>query len=441
MFSRIPIPHLFRKTCLIVILATLLAYLWLFTWGRVEPGRDDTGWAHVLLAFCTLVPAGLLMALRPGTGQRSARQTWIRGYWLLLLPMIPYAFLIEYLHGWFETLPVAVNFGDVLPQIRIMNLRINEGLHPYDIIWDYGYRLRSPYLTMHWLPFWPAVTYGFEMRWIAIGGWILGHLGQADILRRSRIHPAIAAGLVMLPTLIFGLTFHHLRVIAGTTAEYLIGGYYLFFSSLLLLRPQAGSSGWIMILLSRYSAVFFFPAWFRGVWETAGKKAALIRTAAIGAAGLILFVIPFWLTSPDILTEGLAYHQKAMKRRWVDTRNHGPNGKPALLYEGTGVARFMYETSEAHPGDKVQWMGFLHLGICVMGSLALVVGTNTHRWHRPGFRVGGLLLVLSLFYHFLPLPIDYYFIVPGIVLISGLAAVFVGAQPDEPERPEPSRQP
>lgn len=428
-----------HKSIPFVLVATFFLFLWLFTWGRIEPGRDDTAWAHWLLALSTLLPAGVLMWRRAGTvGDRieqriSPKNTVFKGYWLLILAALVQLVLLEDLAGWFQTMPMKINFGDVIPQIRIMNWRLLEGGNPYAAIWDFGYEIRTPYLTMHWLPFLPAEWLEFDLRWIAVGVWGLSTLIFANVIRQLRIGPLPAAYLVVMPGLFLGLMLRYQPVMLGATVELLICGYYLILGSLLLKNVSSGTGGWIMVLLSRYGAVFFFPVWLKGIYLTGGKRFALIRTCIIAGTGIVLFVIPFWLPHPEIVGEGLAYHGKVTHRRWARPQYHGSNDKPAILYEGTGLAREVYESMERHPRERVVIAKWLHPLGCLIMTICLFWWTDEEKWRRKSYRVGAFLLSLTIFYQLLPLPIDYYFSVLCTVLIVAVAASFVEDVADAPE--------
>ncbi len=427
-----------HKSVPFVLVATFFLYLWLFTWGRIEPGRDDTAWAHWLLALSTLLPAGILMWRKPGRMDKGEgtkffpQETIFKGYWLLILAAVVQLALLEDLAGWFQTMPMKINFGDVIPQIRIMNWRVLEGENPYAAIWDFGYEIRTPYLTMHWLPFLPAEWLAFDLRWIAVGVWSLGTVIFANVVRRLRVSPTTAAYLVVLPGLLLGVLLRFQPVMLGATVELLICGYYLILGSLLLQSVSSGTVGWIAVLLSRYGAVFFFPVWLKGIYLTKGKKFALIRTSLIAGAGIFLFVIPFWLPHPEIVGEGLAYHGKVTHRRWARPQYHGPNDKPAILYEGTGLARAVYESMDRHPRERVTVAKWLHPLSCLALTLFLFWWTDEEKWRRSTYRVGAFLLSLTLFYQLLPLPIDYYFSVLCTVLIVAVAAAFVEDAHDVP---------
>lgn len=419
------------KSVPFVLIATFFLYLWLFTWGRIAPGRDDTAWAHWLLALASLIPALLLMGRKVmPAGESSAQrispgETVLKGYWLLILAAFVLIVLLEDLGGWFQTMPMKINFGDVIPQIRIMNWRLLEGENPYAAIWDFGYEIRTPYLTMHWLPFLPAEWLAFDLRWIAVGIWGLSTLVFANVLRQLRISPTAAAYLVIMPGLLLGLILRFQPVMLGATVEILICGYYLILASLLLKSVSAGTEGWIAVLLSRYGAVFFFPVWLKGVYLTRGKRSALIRTSVIAGAGILLFVIPFWLPHPEIVGEGLAYHGEVVHKRWARPQYYGPNDKPAILYEGTGLARVVFEAMDGHPRERVVIAKWIHPISCLIVAIFLFWWTDKEKWRRPGYRVGAFLLSLTIFYQLLPLPIDYYFSVPCTVLTVAVAASFV----------------
>lgn len=433
-----------QKIVPFVLVTTFFIYLWLFTWGRVEAGQDDTAWAHWLLALATVVPALLLMwRKRPQQTADSAhwttaRQTPLNGYWLLLLPLVLHLCLLEDLNGWFHTMPMKINFGDVIPQIRIMNWRLLEGENPYAAIWDFGYEIRTPYLTMHWLPFLPAEWLEVDLRWITVGVFILANLIFAQVLRKINISALAAAYLVMMPGLFLGVMLQYQPVMLGATVELLICGYYLILGSLVLLGASSGTVGWIPVLLSRYGAVFFFPVWLVGIYHSAGKRAAIVKTSIVAAAGTLLFVLPFWAPHPEVVSDGLAYHGKVVHRRWARPRYHGPNDKPSLLYEGTGLARELYESLDGHPRERVVVAKWIHPLSCLVLTIFLCWWTTPARWQRASYRIGALLMSLAVFYQLLPLPIDYYFSVPCIVLIVAVAAAFVDDHDDVPAHSLPA---
>ncbi len=423
-------PFLLRS----ILLPGVLVFGWVYLAGRVAPGRDDTAWAHWALMASTVLPA-IAMLLLPGPAAPKARplaQSWLRGWWLPLLGLLLPVSLWPLAASLFESMPVGLSFGDVIPQIEVMNRRLLAGSDPYAPIWNFGYEIRTPYLPLHWMPFSLAAWLGFDPRWVSFAGWVLASGVFGLVLRALRLPWPIALISAALPAVYLALLIVFRPVLLGATVELLICAYTLVFAAgLLLARPLVHAAGWLPLLLSRYGAVLFFPVWFRATWLRHGRAAAFRGAAVVGLGIGLLFVVPFWLQRPRLLGDGLAYHDFVLTKRWVNPRFHGANGKPSLLYEGIGWARFVYELAPDDPPATLRWMKAGYAASALLVSFGLLWMGSVNKWRRPGFRVGALLLCLSAFYHGLPLPIDYYFSALGCVLLAAIPAGWLANEADD----------
>ncbi len=427
----------------VICIGGLYLFFKLFFWDRIPRGQDDTGWAHVALFLSSFVPALLLLFTHSAPSQpiRSPRNTFLKGYWLLLIPLLSNGFFLPGIADFFHSFTYDISHGDVIPQIQIMVRRFLAGERPNAPIEDFGYVIYSPYLPFHWGPFIFAEWLGCDPRWVGVGAWIAAAVVFVEILRQSRINLVAAVGLSLLPGIFLGTLLVFQPVTLGATVELLICAYYLLLTSLFLL-PASSWMGWPFVLLSRYSAIMYGLAWFRGTWESQGWQKALLMGGAIAAVVAGCFVIPFWIPYPELLTNGLNYHGEVTEIRWTNDYFQGLNGKPELLYEGTGLTRFILETKPDDRLGRLQLSQHIHLIVSIFAGVLLTLFSSKKRWQHPGFRVGGLLLCLSLFYHLLPLPIDYYFNVLGCVLIGAVAAAFLEEAADDHAQPSPeARQP
>lgn len=418
---------------------TLLALVCVLEFGLVswwKPAKEaDANLIQSCLIFFSGIGMGIYAirkSFQPAIDKSSYSNAEQAPLWVKIiqytLPFIGILILLPILFPLYEKYAIAPQNSDIIPQIEIMARRFMEGEFPYAPIHDFGYELRSPYMPLHWGPFVVPEAMGFDDRLWVLGLWLAASFFFTHIAIKKGRSIFQSSILAILPGLFIYLLVRNNFVVFSHTVELLILSYYIFLA-VALTTGNVWLIGLALLtcLLSRYSLLFWAPLLFLP-FLLKHPKADLIKLGSFVLAGmLILYVIPFLSKDWTMPMQGLEHHGIVTMKNWTFEPWFGPNGKPGALYRGTGLAALFYEfwpgDAEAQAG-AVQNLQFIGSVILLLGFVFLYYRKKDQIRDRL-FLLGSLKLMLTFFYSFLALPIDYYFIVPimlslGILLYEGI---------------------
>lgn len=416
----------------------ILAIFCICEWGLVswwKPNVDaDANMVQATLIFLVGMAVGLYALkqslskdLPPPRSIATGKRNILMSIILYSLPFLSIAILLPNLTPLFEKYAIAPQNSDIIPQIEVMARRFMEGEFPYAPIHDFGYELNSPYMPFHWGPFVIPESFQFDDRWWVLFLWFASYFfftHQAIRKGKSLYQTAI---LSILPGLFIYLLLRNNPIVFSHTVELLILSYYFF----LVTTLNNGNIwliglGLLLCLLSRYSLLFWAPLLFlpflvQKDYKNLGKILALV----LGGI-LLLYVVPFLSKDWNLPFEGLEHHGKVTLKNWTFEPWFGPNGKPGALYRGTGLAAYFFEYWPGEASDQMAAVQRIQLGgsVILMGIFAFLYYKRKDNLELRLFWLASLKIMLTFFYCFLALPIDYYFIVPilmslGILMYEG----------------------
>ncbi|MEM8897593.1 MAG: hypothetical protein AAGC85_05785 [Bacteroidota bacterium] len=316
----------------------------------------------------------------------------------------------------FETYPIEVAQSDIIPQIDVMLRRFFvEGVTPYQKITEFGYEMFSPYMPLHWGPFIITDSLGVDHRWLPFVLYTFVSVLLAYRISQLHIHFIWKVICASLPALLYGNMMFYMDTIFGHTIEPLIMAYYMFLClSLSSKSVVVRAIGLMFCLLSRYSVVFWVPLWLWVIWKKEGLKPAIWIAALAGVGVLILYVVPFLLPDPTIISQGLAHHQLVTNTAWTFEGWYHASGKPLILTWGTGLGIYFFDHWPGEVMDRLTAIQRTQLIVSILAVLALALVFIRGKWKMstPLFLMLSLKLYLSIFYYLNALPFVYYIMVP-----------------------------
>ncbi len=325
-------------------------------------------------------------------------------------------FLIPGLQAIYLKYPIEVAQSDIIPQIDVMLRRFFvEGVTPYQKITEFGYEMFSPYMPLHWGPFIITETLGVDHRWLPFSLYALVSLWLAFRISRLDIHLGWKVVCVSLPALLYWNMMTHMDTIFGHTIEPLIMAYYMFLClSLSSKSVVIRALGLMFCLLSRYSVVFWVPLWLWVIWKKEGLKPAIWVAGLAGMGVLFLYVIPFLLPDPSIISQGLAHHQLVTNTAWTFEGWYHGSGKPLILTWGTGLGIYFFDYWPGEVLDRLSAIQRTQLIVSILSVIAMALVFTKGKWRMttPLFLMLSLKLYLSIFYYLNALPFVYYIMVP-----------------------------
>lgn len=322
--------------------------------------------------------------------------------------------------GVLKAYPDPSKVSDVMPQLEMLYQRFAKGIPPYSLVHFESYSAYPVYMPLHWLPIGFTNWLGIDARWIGILLLFpaMAIFGQSVMKHNTHIGRQLAAVvLVVLP--IFGF-FKYAQLGIGVSLETVIVAYYLVLAAGLIQRNLTLITlGIVLILLSRYTFIFWLPTFaYLMIWHYSFKKSMVIL-GVVMASVIGLYIVPFILKDPSIFMEGINYHRKAVVGEWMGY------GNPPISYSMEDGMTFAGNVKRVLTGDMANRV-FINRALQA-GMLLLTMAIGLWAYHTKlkrinifDFSLGMLYVFLMIFFIFSPLTYLYYMIVPMV-----MAAVLV----------------
>ncbi len=314
-----------------------------------------------------------------------------------------------------KAFPDPSKVSDVMPQLEMLYRRFSEGVPPYSLVHFESYSAYPVYMPLHWLPIGFTNWLGIDARWIGILLLIpaMAIFGQSVMKHNDHIGRQLA-GIVLVSLPIFGF-FKYVQLGIGVSLETVIVAYYLVLAAGLIQRNLTLITlGIVLILLSRYTFIFWLPTFaYLMIWHFSFKKSMVILGVVV-ASVIGLYIIPFIMKDPGIFAEGISYHRKAVVGEWMGY------GNPPISYsmeDGMTFAGNLKRTLTGEMVDRVFINRVIQAGMLL---LTMAVGlfayhTKLKRMNIFDFSLGMLYAFLMIFFLFSPLTYLYYMIVPMVM--------------------------
>lgn len=358
----------------------------------------------------TPVPQQPLRALKPGIAT-----LWVLGGMLSML--LGY----EELRKLFVQYADPGQYSDVLPQLEAQYHRFAAGEMPYAPV-DLGYNAPYPvYMPMHWLPIGISEMLVIDSRW---SGYILLVLAAGVYgywVGRQPASVVARIGALLLPSLgLWGFILWG-KLEVPVSFELVVAAYYLILAAGLLGRSLRWITiGVLLCLLSRYTLVFWLPLLAYILWQEYPRAANFRLWATVLAGVLLLYILPFYLRDPSILSTGIKYHNDGAVAQWIG------QGDPPVSWSMEKGVYFGINMKMFFPGDAVQQVFLARVLQAGLMLALLAFGLWAYRrWkdRLDGFSLCIVLLyaVLGCFYFFSPMTFQYY-----LLVLFTMSAVVVG---------------
>jgi hypothetical protein len=339
--------------------------------------------------------------------------------WLVILPV----FFVVVFAGWlllkslFPQYPIDPRKSDIIPLIKVLTHRFSSGKEVYTEFSEFGYSMYPNYLPITWMPFivadWLKLDYRTWTSFIFSGCALL----SLFLLKGRLVQKSI---FLILHFLIFLIFLYDQPAAFGWTVEPMITGFYL----LLLCALFTKKTLWISValvccLLSRYAVILLLPFLFIIFLGFISRKKAfeILGLTALGV--FILFIFPFLLHQPEILSKGYQYYTQGALAEWQGQSWQQPGSLPYQLSQGYGLAIFFYR--EDNVLSSLSFLQKTHIVINVLIPLLCTVWflKKGKKWLPPAVFMALLLnFYLVCFFAFIQVPYAYLFFTPLITSCS-----------------------
>lgn len=367
----------------------------------------------------------LYMSTSSGLSLASEHKTDTWAYFLYL-PLI--IFLVYFGHSIFSKIPIDDNQSDVFAQVLSPNRWLLNGEYPYQTVTLPSYTMHNTYLPMQWLPFLPAVLFGFDPRWVPLIAWAgaICYFFYSMKIQIFKKPIGIIAFLLMMTMSLFGImgfmTSHKFDY--SITLEMLPSAYYIILV-LALLRGSPWGIGLSMgaCLMSRFSIVLFLPFLVWYVWNRFGWK-VLFRSGLICFTFVMcIFVLPFMTQDPSLPQKILGNYDSGSLGEWSHHSWQEEGAEPYQLARGMGAAIFVKKLYEYDIADGIHHLKQAEILLSlVVTFLIIYLGIrNKKKLQYDWLLLGGVKLYFTIFYTLVLIPYPYLFVLP--ITISSLIII------------------
>ncbi|TAE53023.1 MAG: hypothetical protein EAZ89_07785 [Bacteroidetes bacterium] len=300
-----------------------------------------------------------------------------------------------------STYPLNYLQADMMPIIRVMCQRFLTGKDIYAVIPEI-WNNRPIYLPGMWAPFVPFELAGMDIRWGSVAGILLGLFAVWKIAPTFRQNHWLFL-LVAIPAYILSVSIWEEKVerVIRFSEEGVVAGFYLFLAYALTRKnPVVIGLAIAGCLLSRYSFLFWVPAYGLYVFFFESRKQAIWITVTASVAVLLFFLIPYgfenfsWFASIPS-----KYPEFALQNRKID---------PEYAHVNLGFSKFFSDA-------QVPFLFRLQLWATAGAPfllLSLFAVPRIRKSMDPAmWGLASLKLTLVLFYNLVVVPVGYLFYV------------------------------
>ncbi len=316
----------------------------------------------------------------------------------------------------FSEFEVAAKNSDIIPSLQLYVQRWLGGEKVYQPMVFDGWTVLPTYFPLLWMPYAFSEILQIDYRWTAYVVFLIAILLYQIWLVRRDVPWWELVIKSLIPFLFIYYFVQYARGTLGFAVELLPVGFYLILSFSILRKNKLFLAlGIVLCLLSRYAFTFWLPVFLLVYWIENGFKNVL-RVGLYSLVGVLLvYVLPFLVKDPTILTNGLKYYGKTAEGQWETQYWQEPGDVPHHLNKGFGMAMYFYDDIELTVPDRLKRNRKYHLAVCGFVAVLLLGGYFLFRsrgLNVPIYFLIGLKLYLVFFYGFFYVPFSYLYKLP-----------------------------
>jgi hypothetical protein len=377
---------------------------------------EDSALASVIYVLAGLVFIFSILMLPEArlTGFRLGKKEWI-----LKLPLALAMVFLAWITSryWLFHIPIDPDFADMLPVIKVMNVRLLHGdlKHIYDPIPEIWNGTRPIYLPAMWLPYAPCVALGIDMRWITVISILMGFV---VILSVTKIRKGgyFGYGQIAVAAVLFWWIFSRddVHSLISMSEE----GVVIFYFVLLTLAISSENAFFMgmaasLCLLSRYSMIgWLLPCLILLLSKKAYKKALIFSGTGLLCL-LLLFILPFGY---QILRQMIG-----LPENYIAFANHVWEFTPEVYWLDLGMGKFY----GPHRMDMLHHT--LIAASFIVPVLFMCYVVFQKKWKMHNINLACFKLSLLVFYQFIDVPYGYLFYTCSFVSLV-IAGVLLNQQ-------------
>lgn len=328
-----------------------------------------------------------------------------------ILGVVALSFCQGSLYRIFNMYPDPGAKSDVIPQLKGQADLFFSGQFPYVPIETVSHKPYPVYMPLQWMPYQLSNIFSTDPRMpsyimLALGIFVAGYFLRKHHAFASIKHTLPAMFLFAVPMWAF-VRWSKLDVIVS--GEGVVAFWYILLATGLAIRNfWLITIGVIGCVLSRYSLLFWLPLMALLLWLYEDKKYSFIIWGSTVVAVIALFIVPFLMKDPTILSKMSTHYADCDESSWVYPDEY-------TYKEGISLNIHLREWMPGNPEDSLpyaHWPQFLVQIFCVAGAFAYYKKFGHRHYDIYTYALIWLAIMPMLLYIFSPMVFRYYMLMP-----------------------------
>lgn len=390
------------------VIALFIAQIILCVFGTQIFVIRANPFALLLISGLFTYNCALLLRHSPVAAYKSDRYTpWLHALLAVVMVTTQYNALSRI----FESFHDPGLKSDVLPQLKAQASLFFSGQFPYQPITTVPHHPYPVYLPLQWLPLQFSNFTGIDQRWPGIILFVIA-VGLSGYLLR-KYHAGIALKYSLPATLLLVLPLWGFvkwsKVDLALSSEGIVAFWYILLATGLAIKKlPLIVIGIVGGLLSRYSLLFWLPLFALLLWYYEPKRYSFITWGIVGVSVLCLFVFPFLLKDPSIISKMSVHYGACVAGSWVNPDEY-------TFLDGLSLNIHLREWIKGAPVDTLKYAHFPQFGVqvlCIIFGFFYYQKKGHQFFDIYTYTLIWLSIMPILLYLFSPMLFKYYMLMP-----------------------------
>ncbi|MEI6411350.1 MAG: hypothetical protein WCR52_18315 [Bacteroidota bacterium] len=307
--------------------------------------------------------------------------------------------------------PDPSKISDVLPQLNALCVRFFTGEYPYAPVKLPTHEPFPIYMPLHWAPIQISYALGIDIRWSAMLILIVAVGIAAYFLSKAHINTSPTQTIAA--TLLFALPIWAYVIWApielSVSLEGIVAAWYILLATGLATKNlYLITIGIIGGVLSRYTLLFWLPLFAILLWLNAPRKYSYWVWGLTLSAFTLLFVLPFWMKDPELVSKVFSYYHVGIERTWLHPDEY-------TFLDGLSLNIHLRHWLPGNPEDNLKYCNYPQIIFQLILS-GLGIYFYQKRWKDKidiySFSLIALAIMPLYFYNLSPMLFKYYMLMP-----------------------------
>lgn len=412
-----------QKLQIATFLIIFIAYLFLLYRGVSFIQYNNN--AILLFIVSILIPIYLLLP-QADIQQRSCIPFRSNTVPYIMLGLIAFLLLMPGVAVSLHSNPLPTKNSDVILQMQVQFERFIKGEQPYAPVTEFIWNPFPVYMPLQWLPIGFGKYFNVDIRW---GGLFILFICYAYFMLDFKLKNFSRLEIILIsltPLAFIWLSNEYRNEEINSVFDVCVYAYYFLLGyGLLTMNHKVIFIGLVGAMMSRYTAIFWLPIFLFVIYQKYGKQKLYQYLIFGSTALLVIFILPFLVRDPDILTKGLAYHNACGILEWE--RLTQKNEIPFTVTMGASYIQFWAKViTGLTPTESVTILRLIQLLFMAIINLAAYLyykkHTNYVLANPTNFLLSFMAIEMLFFYGTSALVVQHYWFTVTPILWACMVA-------------------